>query len=250
MVCCGDPAFHGRSNHGGSLPAVDEGGQFGQRAHRLARTPATPAQVCATRPTGITPCRAMVVRTGRKRPGFLRWSRRTSPMVRNGAITTDCRSHPSSDTVGADLDGQPYYHTAVHDVAALVCRNRRKRRGGFSYSMGTSASTFNLCAGDPVPDVSVQLAAAGGFTGLVTLSTPGLDNAVFPTATFTPNPIAPVEGGVSSVLAMTAMVQPRPVPIRLASRRRMVAARQSFGRMCSPSMWRRVSQLWRPCLHP
>ncbi len=110
---------------------------------------------------------------------------------------------PISDTVGMTWTDNriitPPSTTSQRSFAAIV----ENVAAGPSYSMGTSASTFNLCAGDPVPDVSVQLAAAGGFTGLVTLSTPGLDNAVFPTATFTPNPIAPVEGGVSSVLAMT-----------------------------------------------
>ena len=69
--------------------------------------------------------------------------------------------------------------------------------------MGTSTTGFSLCAGDAVPDVSVQLGAAGGFSGMVTLSTPGLDTSIFPAATFTPNPVAPVEGGVISVLSMT-----------------------------------------------
>lgn len=110
---------------------------------------------------------------------------------------------PLSDAIGMTWTDNrittPPSTTTQRSFAGIV----ENMAAGPSYTMATSASTFNLCAGDPVPDVTVQLGAAGGFTGLVTLSTPGLNASIFPTATFTPNPVAPVEGGVSSVLAMT-----------------------------------------------
>jgi len=110
---------------------------------------------------------------------------------------------PVNDTVGMTWTDNriitPPSTTSQRSFSAVL----ENMAAGPSYTMGTSASSFSLCAGDPVPDVTVQLGAAGGFTGLVTLSTPGLNSAVFPSATFTPNPVAPVEGGVSSVLSMT-----------------------------------------------
>lgn len=74
---------------------------------------------------------------------------------------------------------------------------------GPSYQMGSNDGPFNLCAGDAVPAVTVQLNALNGFADPVTLSTPGLDNAIFPTAAFTPNPVTPTGVGVTSVLALT-----------------------------------------------
>ncbi|MCE7930800.1 MAG: exo-alpha-sialidase [Xanthomonadales bacterium PRO6] len=74
---------------------------------------------------------------------------------------------------------------------------------GPSYQMGTSDGPFSLCAGDPVPDVDLQLTALNGFSDPVTLSTPGLNSAVFPSASFAPNPVTPTAGGVSSTLTMT-----------------------------------------------
>ncbi|MBK9657131.1 MAG: hypothetical protein IPO66_17465, partial [Rhodanobacteraceae bacterium] len=74
---------------------------------------------------------------------------------------------------------------------------------GPSYQMGSNDGPFNLCAGDAVPPITVQLNALNGFTSSVTLSTPGLVNAVFPTAVFAPNPVVPTGGGVNSVLTVT-----------------------------------------------
>lgn len=74
---------------------------------------------------------------------------------------------------------------------------------GPSYQFGASGGPYNLCAGEPLPDVTLQLTALNGFTDPVTLSTPGLNSAVFPSATFTPNPVTPTAGGASSTLAVT-----------------------------------------------
>lgn len=74
---------------------------------------------------------------------------------------------------------------------------------GPTYLMDASASSFNLCAGTAVPNVPVNLTALAGYTGSVTLSTPGLNNTVFPSATFSPNPVSPAPAGASSTLSLT-----------------------------------------------
>jgi hypothetical protein len=74
---------------------------------------------------------------------------------------------------------------------------------GPSYTLNVGTSSLALCAGAPVPPIDITLGATGGFNGSVTMSTPGLNNAVFPTATFTPNPVSPTQGGVTSVLQLS-----------------------------------------------
>lgn len=74
---------------------------------------------------------------------------------------------------------------------------------GPSFQFSSTGGPYSLCAGEPLPDINVQLTALNGFADPVTLSTPGINNAVFPTATFTPNPIVPTVSGVSSTLAVS-----------------------------------------------
>lgn len=74
---------------------------------------------------------------------------------------------------------------------------------GPSYTLNVGTSNLSLCAGAPVPPIDITLAATGGFNGSVTLSTPGLDPAVFTSASFTPNPVSPTPSGVTSVLQLS-----------------------------------------------
>lgn len=63
---------------------------------------------------------------------------------------------------------------------------------GPNYSLAaTGATTFNVCAGQPLPPITVNATAFSGFSGSVALSFPGLNASVFPTATASPNPITP-----------------------------------------------------------
>lgn len=72
--------------------------------------------------------------------------------------------------------------------------------GAPTYVMGLDTASTSVCAGTAVNPINVTLNAVLGYTGSVTLSTPGLDGAVFPTANFNVNPLAPSAIGASSVL--------------------------------------------------
>lgn len=74
----------------------------------------------------------------------------------------------------------------------------------------TGPSTFNVCAGQPVPAITVNATAFSGFSSPVALSFPGLNAAVFPTATATPNPVTPSAspGAAIAVNLTTAAAAP------------------------------------------
>lgn len=71
---------------------------------------------------------------------------------------------------------------------------------GPSYQMGTPIADVDVCAGSPLPPVTFTLNAFAGFSSPVTLSTPGINAAVFPTAAFTVNPVTPSAGGATTAL--------------------------------------------------
>ncbi len=71
---------------------------------------------------------------------------------------------------------------------------------GPSYQMDTPITDVDVCAGSPLPPVTFTLSAFAGFSSPVTLSTPGLNASVFPTATFTVNPVTPSAGGATTAL--------------------------------------------------
>jgi hypothetical protein len=75
---------------------------------------------------------------------------------------------------------------------------------GPTYALG-SPGTGNLavCAGTAPPAIPLSLTAYSGFNSPVTLSTPGINAAVFPSAVFTPNPVTPTPAGAASSLALT-----------------------------------------------
>ncbi|MCX7556909.1 proprotein convertase P-domain-containing protein [Xanthomonadaceae bacterium JHOS43] len=73
---------------------------------------------------------------------------------------------------------------------------------GPSYQMISTPNTFIACAGGTIPPINVALTATGGFADPVTLTTPGLDAGVFPSAVFTPNPVTPLPGGAVSELQL------------------------------------------------
>jgi uncharacterized repeat protein (TIGR01451 family) len=72
------------------------------------------------------------------------------------------------------------------------------------YMMSTTPGSAAVCAGAPLPPIDVTLTGFSGYTGTVTLSTPGLNAAVFPSATFTVNPVVnPAGAGTHSILNVT-----------------------------------------------
>ncbi|MBK8284811.1 MAG: hypothetical protein IPK97_07910 [Ahniella sp.] len=74
---------------------------------------------------------------------------------------------------------------------------------GPTYVMSGGASTA-VCAGSPVTPQNFTLTALAGFSGSVTLSTPGLNAAVFPSAVFAPNPVTPIAApGAPTQLSLT-----------------------------------------------
>ena len=75
---------------------------------------------------------------------------------------------------------------------------------GATYLMNVTPTTISACAGTPLPPINLSLSGITGYTGTVTLSTPGIDGAAFPSATFSPNPVVnPAGGGTPSVLTVT-----------------------------------------------
>jgi hypothetical protein len=74
---------------------------------------------------------------------------------------------------------------------------------GPSYQMGTTTTNLQICAGTPLPPINVTLNSLAGFSSAVTMSTPGINAAVFPSATFTPNPVTPAPAGTTTVLNVT-----------------------------------------------
>lgn len=72
--------------------------------------------------------------------------------------------------------------------------------GGPTYTLGaTGATSFDICAGQPLPAVTLNATAFSGFTSPVALSFPGLNASVFPTATASPNPVTPAAGSGTPV---------------------------------------------------
>lgn len=104
---------------------------------------------------------------------------------------------------------------------------------GPTYMMSTTPGAAGVCAGTPLPPIDVTLSAFSGYTGTVTLSTPGLNATVFPSATFTVNPVVnPAGGGSHSILnvttsagASTASIRSTSTPPTPAARRSSVTAR-------------------------
>jgi hypothetical protein len=74
---------------------------------------------------------------------------------------------------------------------------------GPTYLLSDGDGDFDICAGNALPPVTLGLQSALGFSGSVTLSTPGINTSVFPSAAFSPNPVTPTPSGVSSVLNAT-----------------------------------------------
>lgn len=75
---------------------------------------------------------------------------------------------------------------------------------GPTFLMSSSPTSAEVCAGASLPSIDVALSGFGGYTGTVTLSTPGLNGSVFPSATFSLNPVVnPASGGTHSILNVT-----------------------------------------------
>ena len=75
---------------------------------------------------------------------------------------------------------------------------------GASYLMNVTPTTASICAGTSLPPITVTLSSIVGYTGTVTLSTPGINAAVFPTANYSPNPVVnPAGAGTTSVLSVS-----------------------------------------------
>ncbi|HWT15420.1 MAG TPA: hypothetical protein VN581_06515, partial [Patescibacteria group bacterium] len=75
---------------------------------------------------------------------------------------------------------------------------------GASYLMNVAPTSASVCAGTSLPPINVTLSGIVGYTGTVTLSTPGINAAVFPTASYSPNPVVnPAAAGSSSLLSVS-----------------------------------------------
>ena len=75
---------------------------------------------------------------------------------------------------------------------------------GPTYTMGSAdPADVAVCAGDPVPPRTITLQGFPGYSGSATITFPGLNAAVFPSATATPNPVAVGAGPANSTIALT-----------------------------------------------
>ncbi len=74
--------------------------------------------------------------------------------------------------------------------------------GGPSFQLAIGGGDVAVCAGQPADPIAFSARAFGGFSSAVTLSFPGIDTSVFPTATATPNPITPADPATSGTIAL------------------------------------------------
>jgi hypothetical protein len=90
---------------------------------------------------------------------------------------------------------------------------------GPTYVMSsTGAAQLQACAGTALPPIPVRVTSYSGFSSAVTLATPGLVSAVFPTATFTTNPVTPTPAGAVSTLNVTTAAGATPGPYSITIR--------------------------------
>lgn len=75
---------------------------------------------------------------------------------------------------------------------------------GPNYGLSVSgATTFNVCAGQPLPPVTLNATAFAGFNSPVALTFPGLNASVFPTASASPNPVTPTSPAAAVTVNLT-----------------------------------------------
>lgn len=102
----------------------------------------------------------------------------------NGLSVSSANRVAMSWTDNRVVSGSPVQASYVGRVTNVVA--------GPNYALAVSgASSFNVCAGQPLPPVTINATAFSGFSSPVTLSFPGLNASVFPTATASPNPVTP-----------------------------------------------------------
>ncbi|WP_257385497.1 proprotein convertase P-domain-containing protein [Tahibacter caeni] len=121
----------------------------------------------------------------------------------NGLSVSTANRVAMSWTDNRLVSGSPLQRSFVGRVTNVMA--------GPNFGMAVSgASTLNVCAGQPVPPVTVNATAFSGFSSPVALSFPGLNAAVFPTATASPNPVTPSAspGSAITVNLTTAAAAP------------------------------------------
>lgn len=74
--------------------------------------------------------------------------------------------------------------------------------GGPSFQLAIGGGDVAVCAGQPADPIAFSARAFGGFSSAVTLSFPGIDTSVFPTATATPNPITPADPAAGGTITL------------------------------------------------
>ncbi|MEO8671474.1 MAG: hypothetical protein ABI411_09185 [Tahibacter sp.] len=123
----------------------------------------------------------------------------TSPNITNGQEWGDYNGLAVGPTAAATIwsdnrgNVQHSYVGRLQNLAA-----------GPTYVMNSSGpSSVALCAGQPVPPRTISVQGFSGFTTPVTLSFPGLNAAVFPTATASPNPVTPATPAATSTVNLS-----------------------------------------------
>ena len=102
----------------------------------------------------------------------------------NGLSVSSANRIAMSWTDNRLVSGSPVQASYVGRVTNVMA--------GPNYGLAVSgASSFDVCAGQALPPVTVNATAFSGFSSPVTLSFPGLNASVFPTATASPNPVTP-----------------------------------------------------------
>jgi subtilisin-like proprotein convertase family protein len=91
--------------------------------------------------------------------------------------------------------------------------------GGFTTPTGTytmtGPATVSACAGAAVPPRTINVTSVGGYANPVTLTTPGINGAVFGTATFSPNPVTPTGNSTLTVSVLpTATTGDYTIPVQ------------------------------------
>ena len=102
---------------------------------------------------------------------------------------------------------------AMNDIMAIYTDHRTTVDvwgvGGFAdspgpdYRVNVPTGTQYACAGQSIDPATITVTSVTGYSQAVTLSLPGLDNAVFTGGLFSPNPVTvPPDGSTTSVLTL------------------------------------------------
>ena len=123
----------------------------------------------------------------------------TSPNITNGQEWGDYNGL-SVGPVSAAMSWSDNRGSVQHSYVGRV----QNLAAGPTYVLnGTGPSTVSVCAGQPVPALTLSLTGYSGYTGSAAITFPGLGAATFPSATATPNPVTVSASAATTTVNLT-----------------------------------------------